>query len=440
MRSRTDSARWWTAGAVAAALAAAVGAAGCQPNVPSPAAQTSDSPVVVGVPDRANANVSMATASGPDSASVVALAWSAAGDQGPDVFAAVSTDGGTTFGEPVRVNDEPGTAKMNPETPPRVAVARRGGAIDVAVSWTSTVDGTTIRLARSTDGGRTFSASSALSAPGAPGNRGWHAMSGFDAAGRVALVWLDHRDMAPVGAVPEHDADPETHGSTDGAAMAQRSQLYFAEAAPDGASVEQPVVRGVCYCCKTSVALDPQGAVYAAWRQVYPGNIRDIAFAVARDGRTFEAPVRVSDDEWELNGCPEDGPSLVVDPDGAAHVAWPTVVTSANGEPRKTLFFASSGDGRSFTPREALPTDGSPDHPQLARAADGALIVAWDELTGGTRRIALAVRAPGGTFIRRPLAGEPNGRYPVVAPAGDGWAVAWAAADGHGVMVQRVGR
>ena len=38
------------------------------------------------------------------------------------------------------------------------------------------------------------------------------------------------------------------------------------------------------------VAAGPDGSLFAAWRHVYPGNVRDIAFTVSRDGgRTFAA-------------------------------------------------------------------------------------------------------------------------------------------------------
>ena len=47
---------------------------------------------------------------------------------------------------------------------------------------------------------------------------------------------------------------------------------------------------GVCYCCKTSLAI-ADGSVYAVWRHVYPGNMRDIAFTVSRDGGGGEGGV-----------------------------------------------------------------------------------------------------------------------------------------------------
>ena len=112
----------------------------------------------------------------------------------------------------------------------------------------------------------------------------------------------------------------------------------------------------------------------AAWRHVYPGDLRDIAFAISRDGgRSFSAPSRVSEDGWAINGCPDDGPALVVDAGGVTHIVWPTVI--AGDEPVGALFYASTRDGQRFTPRVRIPTLGSPKpmHPQVALAADGTL-------------------------------------------------------------------
>jgi hypothetical protein len=34
----------------------------------------------------------------------------------------------------------------------------------------------------------------------------------------------------------------------------------------------------------------------------------------------------VSEDGWQINGCPDDGPSMAVDGSNRAHRIWPTVV------------------------------------------------------------------------------------------------------------------
>ena len=143
---------------------------------------------------------------------------------------------------------------------------------------------------------------------------------------------------------------------------------------PRGAasSGERELTKGVCYCCKTALAAGPRGLLVAAWRHVYPGNLRDIAFTVSRDhGRTFSPPVRVSEDGWAINACPDDGPAIGVDGRGTVHLAWRTVIGGAN--PEGALFYASTSDGRTFTPRVRIPTLGAfnPTHPQLVESVDG---------------------------------------------------------------------
>src|SRR6185369_6718113 len=49
-----------------------------------------------------------------------------------------------------------------------------------------------------------------------------------------------------------------------------------------------------CPCCRTNIATTDDGTLYLAWRQVYPGNIRDVVVAHSSDkGATWSEPVRV---------------------------------------------------------------------------------------------------------------------------------------------------
>ena len=79
------------------------------------------------------------------------------------------------------------------------------------------------------------------------------------------------------------------------------------------------------------------------------------------------------------------GPAMAVGTDGTIHIVWPTVIGGES--PRGSLFYASSRDGRSFTARRQIPTQGGPRpmHPQVITDTDGGLIVAWDEVIDGVR-------------------------------------------------------
>jgi hypothetical protein len=399
--------------------------------------------VILSVPNRSNATPSIVA-----QGDVVAVAWGASAQGGAtDVYVATSRDGGRIFGAPVRVNDVAGDARLNGEQPPRVAM--HGDAITVV--WTTKgANGTKLLQSRSADGGRTFARSTMVPGGDAAGNRGWQNAI-VDPRGRAYAVWLDHRELAQQDsqvAASHHDhaamaagsSTPGGTGSTtkpDGVAMAQRSKLYVASL--DGTEGPQAITGGVCYCCKTALAAGADGTIYTAWRHVYPGNIRDIAFSMSRDGaRSFAPPLRVSEDKWVLEGCPDDGPAMVVDGKKHVHIVWPTLITDSAGEPGIGLFYAMSVDGSRFTPRVRIPSEGMPHHPQIAIAADGSLAMVWDESANGQRHAAMARMTPdavGGAHFSRAVISD-RAVYPVVAAAASGTVLAWTSAVEGGSVIR----
>jgi hypothetical protein len=384
------------------------------------------------VAGRANAAASIAALG-----KIAVTAWAVTAPGGAtDIYAARSTDGGRTFGAPVRVNDVARDASVGGEQPPHVAlVPRPSGEPSIVVVWTAKrKEGTRILSAQSNDGGATFGKARPLAGGEAPGNRGWEAIT-TDREGGVVFVWLDHRETASssgTAAPMQHEGHDHAGGakapgnSVDGAVRAQMSKLYFSRGEEEG----RAVAAGVCYCCKTAVAAGADGSIYAAWRHVYPGNIRDIAFTVSRDGgRTFGAPLRVSDDRWVLDGCPENGPAMALDSRQRVHIVWPTLVSgqTPDAEPTLDLFYASSSDGRSFTPRTRLPAQGLPRHVNIAAMPDDSLVAVWEEQAAGTRRIVMGRARGGQPFTRRIVSGGERASYPVVASTEVAALVAWTA-------------
>jgi len=383
----------------------------------------------LGIPGRANANPSVAA-----SGSFVAVAWGAATGEGATaVYVAVSRNGGGAFGTPVRVSDAASPANLSGEQPPRIAlVARRGLAPAITVVWTSKgTSGTRLVSSESRDGGKSFGRPAVVAGTDAPGNRGWETVA-TDRDGRVVAIWLDHRDMAASAEAAHlghgaHQPGTVPRGAGDGAERARMSKVFFGRL---GESADpRPISDGVCYCCKTALATGADGSIYAAWRHVYPGNIRDIAFAMSRDrGRTFSGPVRISEDGWQLDGCPENGPALAVDAASRIHVVWPTLITEG-GHETLALFHAASRDGRTFTRRVRIVSNGPAYHPQIAVAGDGALVVAWDELSNHARRVTFARGMPGPddsmTFVPMEAPVGTAGSYPAIAATATGVVAVW---------------
>lgn len=367
-------------------------------------------PAFLAIADRTNEHVSIAS-----DGQFVAITWAASkAGGGTDIYVATSRDQGQSFSVPVRANAIDGQANVNGEQPPQVVIARAAGPRTITVIWTAKVgNGTRVLTARSSDEGRTFAAAVPVHGTAGVGNRGCESIA-VDPKGKTFALWLDHRDMAAA----RREGEAHQHGP-------QASQLFVA--ALDG-SPAHGIARGVCYCCRTALVAS-EGSVYAAWRHVYADNHRDIAFAMSRDeGRTFSAPVRVSDDNWQIDGCPENGPAIALDRQRRVHVVWPTRVQTGASE-TLALFHAVSVDGKSFSPRARIPTSGVAYHPRLISATDGSFVVAWDEAAAGERRVRLARGMPdrSGIVAFRPLdiGGPSDGRYPAIATTPTHVIVAW---------------
>ena len=349
----------------------------------------------------------------------VAVSWAASVSGKGDVMIAVSRDGGAIFTTPVRVNAIEGEARVSGEIAPRVALLARPAAEPiVTVTWNAKDTRTHIKTARSLDGGRTFHETRSLQSPGVAGDRGWQAAA-LDSRGTLHAIWLDHRAMAS-GASTGH----EHKGEHDGVAMAQRSSLYYASA--EGA--ERELFKGVCYCCKTALATGPKGELHAAWRHVFANNMRDIAYTVSRDmGKTFAPLMRVHEDKWSIDGCPDDGPAIAVDRAGTVHLVWPTVLNGEDG----AVMYSTASNGRAFAPPLRVPTMGSrkPSHPQIATSADGRIMVAWDEVMGGVRTAAgrqISIRNGRIAFGDVVKFADGSASYPVLATTPRGWVAVWS--------------
>jgi len=392
-------------------------------------------------PPQTSLSVTGAASSAPSLAALdrtIVAVWAASRNGAANVFAAVSQDAGMTFSEPRRVNDQDGDASVNSEQPPRVVVSGPVNARAITVVWSKRNDGPqrsrqdVVRFSRSTDGGRTFSPARTIHDPTFSGARGWESLAPGQ-SGAVHAVWLDGRDAnRKIAEEAAHSGMPH---------KGQPPQdVYHGILTPDGRRVETVIASGVCFCCKTAVAVDVKGTVYAAWRHIFPGSMRDIAFAKSTDGGAhFDPLVRVSEDKWELNGCPEDGPALAVDRAGAIHVAWATLVNEGD-EPRKAVFYATSRDGRTFSPRTRLPAAGiTPGHPQMTLAADGGAVIVWDETVDDVHRVVLAHVSPSRAIgPSRVLSGAESASHPVIVRTGSDLVVAWASRDESVIRVRRI--
>jgi hypothetical protein len=271
---------------------------------------------------------------------------------------------GANFSAPVRVNDVAGDATVRNENPPKVAAGARG---EVYVCWADERGKWKgdIRFARSTDGGKTFSPAITINSDGA-GEPAGHAFQSVavDRRGRVYVAWIDERNK-----------QKEDRGA----------EIWLAVSADRGKtfSRDRRILTDVCECCRTNLQIDTAGNLYLSYRTVPRSGpmYRDIVIARSQDGGKTFAKTLVSEDSWEINGCPVAGPSFSFDNRGAIVAVW-----FMGGGERPGLYYATSTDrGKTFTPRRLLdPRQKIGKHAHTAGPAGGGVFVAWDDADGKT--------------------------------------------------------
>ena len=119
--------------------------------------------------------------------------------------------------------------------------------------------------------------------------------------------------------------------------------IRFAEITTAGDIVNEiELDSSVCDCCQTSITNTDKGPV-VVYRDRSDKEIRDI-YVTRNIDDGWETPVPVYNDEWEIYGCPVNGPKVVSNSNNLA-VSWFTV---ADGKPSVNLSFSESY-GSSFS-------------------------------------------------------------------------------------------
>ncbi|HEX8281959.1 MAG TPA: sialidase family protein [Pyrinomonadaceae bacterium] len=327
------------------------------------------------------AEPAVATAEG----GAVYVAWVGHGaGREADVWLARFDREGRRENDPARVNPSAGGASAWRGDPPQVAVADDG---TVYVSWTAraaeTGHATTLYLSASRDGGRSFDPPVKVNDDAGACVHGMHSLA-VGRGGRVYLAWLDERNVVRHDAHKNHGGAAKG-GDSSGAKKAsagvhgeQNREVFFAASADGGRtfSPNRRVASEACPCCKTALAVSPDGRVHLGWRQVLPGDFRHIAVASSADGgATFGAAVVVSDDRWELRGCPVSGPALAAGDGGSLRVLWYTA-----GEAGRPGLYSSESDdgGRTFAPRRLVKDGNLRGTPMLLGDGRGGLFAVFE--------------------------------------------------------------
>ncbi|MGI8734875.1 MAG: sialidase family protein [Pyrinomonadaceae bacterium] len=229
-----------------------------------------------------------------------------------------------------------------------------------------------VNIARSKDGGKTWGK------PIIPHTDRTQTEHGFVSLiplpdGRVGAIWLDGRNLK----------DVKDHGDEHTPLPASMTLRYAAIDADGKLSDEGQLDDRVCECCQTSAALTAEGDI-AVYRDRSEKEVRDIYFVTRQQG-TWSEPRPVHADNWEISGCPVNGPAVAADVRRVA-VAW---YTEGNDQPTVKAAFSNDA-GATFG--KAIEVD---DGETLGRVdvlllPDGSALVCW--LSGNAEGGAIKVR------------------------------------------------
>ncbi|HEY0171979.1 MAG TPA: sialidase family protein [Pyrinomonadaceae bacterium] len=237
-----------------------------------------------------------------------------------------------------------------------------------------------VNISRSKDGGKTWDKPVVPHTDGTKTEHGFVSMLPLQ-DGRLGAVWVDGRATKDV---------KEGHGEEGPLPVSM--QLRYAAVGADGKLSDEAVLdERICECCQTSAAVTAEGVI-AAYRDRSEQEVRDIHFVRGQAGG-WSAPRPVNADNWQINACPVNGPSVSADGRRVA-LAWYT----GEGETAKVQVAFSDDAGATFGPATRVDDGGTLGRVDVVLLADGSALVCW--MSGGPEGGANKVRrvAPDGAL------------------------------------------
>ncbi len=264
-----------------------------------------------------------------------------------------------------------------------------------------------VRIAESTDSGRTWGESTVLHRDGKSAEHGFVA-TWATPDDSIHAAWLDGRHMGPA---------TSDHGS--GAMTVHTTSI----AAGNALGAELPLDNRNCECCQVNAAVAASGPI-VVYRDRSDDEVRDIAI-VRRVGGSWTEPQHVYKDNWRISACPVNGPAVAARGDTVV-VAW---FTGAQDTARVRLAWSLDG-GATFAAPLRIDGGAPVGRVDVELLAGGDAIVSWMERvppeTGEVRiRRATASGSLGAhVVLAATSAARPSG-FPKFVRRGDELIAAW---------------
>ncbi|MBI2185819.1 MAG: exo-alpha-sialidase [Acidobacteria bacterium] len=285
----------------------------------------------------------------------------------------------------------------------------------LVAQWLKTTDprteGYDLLLSYSTDNGKTWAP------PFTPHHDGTRFQHGFASlvelpGNTVGVLWLDGRNSEFL------DNDPDSGSMT-------LRYAAFDSAWKQVADVD--IDHKTCECCQTAAAVTADG-VLTAYRDRDNDEVRDIG--VSRlEGGTWTPATIVARDNWKIDFCPVNGPSLAARGRDAV-VAWFTVKNE-----RGQAYAAFSNDaGRTWGMPIRLDDAGSLGRVDVELLDDGSAIASWVEFAEGASSVRIRrIDRTGARSMPITVAGVTGGRasgFPRMGLRGNELVIAWSDSGG----------
>ena len=234
-------------------------------------------------------------------------------------------DLGRSFSTPIPVNAEPRDIDWGPDARPKIVVDRDGRVVVAFAYFKDRAFNADVVYSRSIDGGASF-------APPLP-------ITANRESQRFEALALD-QDGARVRGLARQTKSCACEGTQRGLCR-RRPGLRLVERSRHRRFSDARIAEdNTCECCRLGIAFAGPGRPVVLFRNVFDGTVRDHAITTFADPVTPGPEYRVSVDDWEIDACPHQGPSLAISAAGTYHAVW-----STSGRIRKACSMPARIDG-----------------------------------------------------------------------------------------------